>query len=292
MRELRDRVAVITGAGSGIGAALAHACAAAGMSVLVADIEVDAAHEVANALCFAGATAHATYVDVANPASVLALAERAWQLYGGCHLLCNNAGVSVFKQLSQTSSADWQWVLSVNLFGVANGIAAFVPRLIEQAQPAHIVNVASMAGLIPLPGFGAYAASKHAVVGLSEVLQLELAPHAIGVSIVCPGMVETRIQHSERNRPGAAPHSTALPSTAPPSIAKQSTNVSENASAPDAPAFPEELGQIIAPAEVAARILTAVQNNALYVPTHAAWGTLFAQRSKKILDAFSALLDA
>lgn len=277
MQELRDRTAVITGAGSGIGAALAHACAKAGMNVLVADIEVEAAHDVANDLVFGGATAHATYVDVADQSSLLALAERAWQLYGGCHLLCNNAGVSVFKPLAQTDSDDWKWVLSVNLLGVAHGVGAFVPRMIEQAQPAHIVNVASMAGLIALPGFGVYSASKHAVIGLSEVLQLELAPHGIGVSIVCPGMVATRIQDSERNRPGVA-------------LANTPDAIDAAASAP-APTFPDQLATIIEADEVAARVLAAVQANKLYVPTHAGWAPSFAQRSEKILDAFSALLE-
>lgn len=108
MHELRDRAAVITG--SGIGAAIARRCAAAGMQELVADIEPDAAHEVANSLCFEGATAHAAYVDVAEPSSVMALADSAWRLFGGCHLLCNNAGLSVFKPLAQTNADDWQWM--------------------------------------------------------------------------------------------------------------------------------------------------------------------------------------
>lgn len=274
MQELRDRAAVITGAGSGIGAAIARRCAAAGMQVLVADIEPDAAHEVANSLCFDGATAHAAYVDVADPASVLALADSAWRLFGGCHLLCNNAGVSVFKPLAQTGHADWNWVMSVNLMGVAHGINAFVPRMIEQAQPAHIVNVASMAGLIPLTGFGLYAASKHAVVGLSEVLQLELAPHGIGVSIVCPGMVSTRIQDSERNRPDAGVRDPQA----------------DDAAA--APSFPAELAQMLEPDDVAAHVLAAVQANRLYVLTHTGWESSFAQRSRNVFDAFSTLRES
>ena len=272
MHELRDRAAVITGGGSGIGAAIARRCAAAGMQVLVADIEPDAAHEVANALCFEGATAHATYVDVADRSSVLALAESAWRLFGGCHLLCNNAGVSVFRPLAQSSRDDWNWVLSVNLMGVVHGVEAFVPRMIEQARPAHIVNVASMAGLIPLPGFGVYAASKHAVVGLSEVLQMELEPHGIGVSIVCPGMVSTRIQDSERNRPGVDGAVAGSP-----------------AAAPD---FPTELAQLLEPDDVAAHVVAAVQKNQLYVLTHTGWESSFARRSRNVFDAFSNLRES
>lgn len=270
MELLRDRVAVITGGGSGIGAALAQACAAADMRVVVADIELAAAQSVAQALRANGAEAIAARVDVAQRESVAELAATTWRNFGACHLLCNNAGVSVLKPLLECDADDWSWVLSVNLLGVAHGIAAFAPRMREQNQPAHIVNVASMAGLIPLPGFGVYAASKHAVVGLSEVLQLELAPHGIGVSIVCPGMVATRIQDSARNRPNGGP-----------------------ADAPTAPAgdtgFPDELMRIIPAEAVAGNILAAVRSNSLYVPTHAAWSEPFAQRSCNILAAFARL---
>lgn len=269
MQTLRDRVAVITGAGSGIGAALAHACADAGMRVVVADIEKDAAEAVAKALRARDAEAVALPVDVADRDSVARLAAMTWAAFGACHLLCNNAGVSVLKPLLASGADDWSWVLSVNLMGAVHGVAAFAPRLIEQRETAHIVNVASMAGLLPLPGFGVYAASKYAVVGFSEVLQQELAPHGIGVSIVCPGMVATRIQDSARNRPGGGT------AEAPPADAD--------------PNFPAELAAVIAPEQVAATILTAVRDNALYVPTHAAWARPFAQRSRAVLDAFAGL---
>ena len=144
MEHLADRVAVVTGGGSGIGEALALACADAGMHVAVADIEADAVERVAEQVRARGRNALSAATDVADRAAVEELAARTWEELGGCHLLCNNAGVMLMGTLDQRSDADWEWILSVNLKGVINGVQAFVPRLLEQGGPAHIVNTASV----------------------------------------------------------------------------------------------------------------------------------------------------
>lgn len=267
MLELNHKVAVITGAGSGIGAAIARTCGLAGMRVVVADIEADAAEAIASELRSNGCRALAAAVDVADRQSLLALAETTRAAFGGCDLLCNNAGVSVLGALAEASADDWHWVLSVNLLGVVHGLAAFLPDMRARGQPAHIVNTASMAGLVPLPAFGVYCASKYAVVGLSEVLHAELSGTGIGVSVVCPGLVATRIQNSDRNRPG---HGAAAAEPAGPP-----------------PVLPAALARPIEPDEVAERVLQAVRSNTLYVPTHADAAALFAARSAAIATAFA-----
>ena len=201
MQDLTDRVAVVTGGGSGIGAALARALAAQGMDVVVADIDLPGAEQVAADVRAAGPRALAVKVDVSKPDSVEALAERSYRELGGCHLLCNNAGVLVVGAIESRTAKDWEWVLGVNLWGVVHGLLAFLPRMLAQPGEKHIVNTASTAGLIPTPGVGVYATAKYAVVGLSEHLRMDLAKHAIGVSVLCPGGVQTQILRSERNRP-------------------------------------------------------------------------------------------
>ncbi|MEX2081462.1 MAG: SDR family NAD(P)-dependent oxidoreductase, partial [Dehalococcoidia bacterium] len=205
MQDLAGKVAVVTGGGSGIGRALCLAFAAEGMDVAVADVESGPAEEVAAAVRAAGRKAIAVQCDVSNLASVQALAEAANRELGGCHVLCNNAGVLVMKLLDQCTEADWRWLVDVNLMGVANGLLAFLPRLREQGH-GHIVNTASVAGLFPQPaqsGLSIYTATKFAVVGLSEELRAELSGTGVGVSVLCPGGVATRILDAGRNRPAS-----------------------------------------------------------------------------------------
>ena len=213
MLELRGKVAVVTGGGSGIGAALARAFASQEMDVVVADVDVAGAEKVAADVRAVGRRALAVPTDVSKLASVEALAERTWDELGGCHVLCNNAGVMVIGALESRSIEDWEWVLGVNLWGVIHGVQAFVPRMLAQPGEKHIVNTGSTAGLMPTPGVGVYATAKYAVVGLSEHLRLDLARHAIGVSVLCPGGVQTQILRSERNRPRELGARQALPTT-------------------------------------------------------------------------------
>ncbi len=202
-------VAVVTGAASGIGAALARAFAAAGCSVVLADVDAVALDAVA-------ATMEEEVLTVVTDVSVAAdlehLAETAFNRFGAVHVLCNNAGVSTFNPVVAQSLDDWRWVLGVNLWGVIHGVQAFLPRMTAKGQPAHIVNTSSLAGLASgLPSLGPYNVSKVGVVALSETLRMELAMAGspVGVSVLCPGSTPTRILESERNRPGGARQGTA-----------------------------------------------------------------------------------
>ena len=201
MLELRDKVAVVTGGGSGIGAALARAFAAQGMDVAVADVDVAGAEKVAADVRAAGRRALAVPTDVSEFSSVEALAARTYDELGACHVLCANAGVLVMGAFETRSPADWEWVLGVNLRGVLHCAQAFVPRMIAQPGEKHIVNTGSIAGLASAPGLAVYGTSKFAVVGFSEHLRHDLARHGIGVSVLCPAGVQTKILSSDRNRP-------------------------------------------------------------------------------------------
>ena len=201
MDDLRGRTAVVTGGGSGIGRALVHALAQQGMNVVVADIEEERAQEVADEAHSFGARALAVKVDVSDFASVSALADTAYAEFGAVHLLCNNAGVLIMAPVTELDTQDWGWVFAVNVLGVAHGIHAFLPRMLEHGEPAHIVNTSSTAALGGDAGYGAYAASKCAVLSMTETLHAELEPRGIGVTALCPGNISSRILGSQRNRP-------------------------------------------------------------------------------------------
>ena len=205
MKDFAGKVAVITGAGSGFGRAFARHAHARGMKLVLADVERDALNAVVAELGSTGATVIGEVVDVAQDADVQRLADRAWAEMGGVHLLFNNAGVGCGGLVWENSAHDWQWVLGVNLWGVVHGLRHFVPRMIAQGEPGHVVNTASVAGLVCAPNMGIYNVSKHAVVALTETLahDLRLAGAPIGVSLLCPAFVPTGIAQSHRNRPDA-----------------------------------------------------------------------------------------
>jgi NAD(P)-dependent dehydrogenase (short-subunit alcohol dehydrogenase family) len=200
--ELTDgSVAVVTGGASGIGAALGHAFAAAGCSVVLADVDAATLDSVAAAIEGEVLT---VVTDVSVAADVEDLAEAAFARFGAVHVLCNNAGVSTFNPVVAQTLDDWRWVLGVNLWGVVHGVQSFLPRLLAQGLPAHIVNTSSLAGLASgLPSLGPYNVSKVGVVALSETLRMELAMGGatVGVSVLCPGTTPTGILDCERNRP-------------------------------------------------------------------------------------------
>jgi NAD(P)-dependent dehydrogenase (short-subunit alcohol dehydrogenase family) len=207
MKTLKGKVAVVTGAASGIGRGLAERFAREGMKVVLADVEDKPLGEARDAIAKGGAEAIAVRTDVSKPEQVDALARRTFDAFGTAHVLCNNAGVGVTGPMWQVPLADWNWILGVNLLGVVHGVRAFVPRMIEQGE-GHVVNTASLAGLIPAPGVGPYCATKYAVVAMSECLHQELFLSAGGkvkVSVLCPAWVKTRISDSDRNRPASAP---------------------------------------------------------------------------------------
>ena len=200
-----NRVAVITGAASGFGLAFAQRGASLGMRLVLADVEAAPLEAAAGRLRASGATVLACQTDVADAAQVAQLADRAFSEFGAVHLLFNNAGVAPVGLVWEHSAADWQWVLSVNVLGVANGLRSFVPRMLRQGDDSHIVNTASVAGFISPSTMGLYSASKHAVVTLSETLHHDLRSvgSSIGVTVLCPAFVPTGIAQSERNRPAA-----------------------------------------------------------------------------------------
>ena len=205
MDDFRDRVAVITGGASGIGRAIGLALGDAGAHVVVADIDTPLAEQTAGEIAARGVRSLAVETDVAERDSVEALAERACEEFGAVHLLFNNAGVAMHGSLAEMSEQDWQWVLSVNLWGQLHGVRAFLPRIREQLQrdggEAHIVNTASLNGVVARNNaHGVYTASKYAVVGYSFVLREELAAEGIGVSVLCPSMMDTGLPTAGRNR--------------------------------------------------------------------------------------------
>jgi NAD(P)-dependent dehydrogenase (short-subunit alcohol dehydrogenase family) len=203
---------VITGAASGIGRALAERCAREGMKVILADIEPGALAEVEANLQAGGGTALAVRADVSQAKDVAELAEKTLEAFGAVHLLCNNAGVATNGSVWESGLTDWEWVLGVNLWGVIHCLRTFVPIMLAQDTGCHVVNTASLSGLISFPGGSVYAVSKHGVVTLSEALYHELAERGgkVKVSVLCPGLVQTRIVECGRNRPERLAASTPM----------------------------------------------------------------------------------
>jgi NAD(P)-dependent dehydrogenase (short-subunit alcohol dehydrogenase family) len=215
LQDLSGRVAVVTGAGSGLGLAMATRFAAEGMRVVLADVEDEPLELASEELRSAGHDVRSLRIDVAQPADLERLAEVTFEAFGAAHVLCNNAGVVKSSRAWSLTLDDWNWVLGVDLWGVIHGIRAFVPRMLTSGEPGHVVNTASVAGLLPMPNLAAYAAAKSGVVAVSESLQLDLEAEGapIGVSVLCPGWVPTRILDSERNRPADLTAAAADPST-------------------------------------------------------------------------------
>jgi len=213
MERLEGRVAVVTGAGSGIGRALARRAADEGMRVVIADVEVNALEEAAAEVETAGAEIIVAPTDVSRPDQVDALARLAYERFGAVHLLCNNAGVFQGGITWQRELSDWEWALGVNVWGVLHGIRAFVPRMLEGGDEGHVVNTSSLAGLITGAYSAPYITSKFAVLALTECLAHDLRAHGapIGVSVLVPGLVDTNIAHSMRNRPDEPPSEAQAP---------------------------------------------------------------------------------
>jgi len=221
MKEFQGKVAVVTGAASGIGRALAERCAQEGMRVVLAGINEQTLMQASQELRDEGASVLAVQTDVSKAGDVEALAQKAFDTYGAVHLLFNNAGVGAGTIIWESTLADWEWTMDVNLWGVIHGIRAFVPRMIAQDTEGHIVNTASIAGLTSGPGLGIYKVTKYGVVTLSETLYHELALRGakIKTSVLCPGFVKTRIMDGARNRPARLQNDPAEVKMGPESVA-------------------------------------------------------------------------
>jgi NAD(P)-dependent dehydrogenase (short-subunit alcohol dehydrogenase family) len=255
VKEFQGKVAVITGAASGIGRALADRCVREGMKVVLADVEGGALARTEAAMKASGATVLTVRTDVSQGRDVEALAQETLDAFGAVHLLCNNAGVAgTAAPVWESTVADWEWVLGVNLWGVIHGVRVFVPLMLSQETECHIVNTASMAGLISCPGLGAYKVTKHGVVSLSETLHHELAERGakIKVSVLCPGIVNTRIMESARNRPGHPP----------------ATGPLDSASGAGWEALRQLVPAGMPPGQVAAAVFAALREDQFYILTH------------------------
>jgi NAD(P)-dependent dehydrogenase (short-subunit alcohol dehydrogenase family) len=267
VEDLLGKVAVVTGAASGIGLALTRALLAQGAKVVMADIEVDAL-EAASVGLGSDAEVLTMVCDVSDPVQVEALRDAAVARFGTVHVVVNNAGVSSAGPVWTQSLEDWQWVLGVNLYGVVNGIRTFAPLLIEQGE-GHIVNTASMAGLTSPPFMSTYNVSKHAVVTLSETLFADLAlagASGVGVSVLCPGWVRTRIHEAARNRPGSPDPDVDGPTAG----------------------FGDFVGALIAdgldPDDVADQVIDAILTRRFYILTHPDWMPMITGRVDRIVE--------
>ena len=254
MRDLAGKAAFVTGGASGIGFALGRRLAEAGMKVMLADIEVDALNAAVESLRDVGPEVRGVTCDVTDPVSVEMAAKASYDAFGNIHVVCNNAGVGGGSGIDDISLENWRWVLDVNLMGVLHGIRTFLPHIRAHGEGGHIVNTASMAGLNSGMGFSAYSASKFAVVNMSEGLAARIKPLGIGVTVLCPGFVRTRITESGRNRPARYG-----PSQKPDPASSAGTLVAQIA---------ELVRSGLDPDDVAAQVLTAIRENELYVFTH------------------------
>ena len=254
MKGLTDKRVVITGGASGIGFATAERLAAEGMKIVIADIEPGALEAAVKRLEAGGTAVLGVRTDVSKAEEVERLAQKTLERFGGVHVVFNNAGVAVTGEAWENSLADWEWVLGVNLWGVIHGIRTFVPILLRQNEPAHVVSTASMAGLTSNPGMAVYNVTKHAVVTLSETLHHDLALRGspVKASVLCPGFINTRIMDSARNRLGDARHD-------PPTPEASALGASIEL------ALREGISQGYAPSQVAEKVFEAIRDEKFYV---------------------------
>jgi NAD(P)-dependent dehydrogenase (short-subunit alcohol dehydrogenase family) len=263
MDDFRGKVAVVTGGASGIGRALATRFAAEGMHVVIADVEQDALTATAAELGVVGIR-----TDVTDADSVAELAQATIERFGAVHVLCNNAGVGGGGQIRDLTLKDWKWVVDVCLWGVIHGIHSFLPHLLGNVDGGHIVNTASVAGLVAGPGIGPYNAAKYGVVAISETLAAELAADGstVGVSVLCPGLVRTNIFTSQRNRPAELRNEQRK--TAARAANQEITDALK--------------AQGIDPAIVAGRVFDAIRTDRFWIITHPEYLPVVAERFARI----------
>ena len=273
MRDVTGKVAFITGGASGMGLAMARSFSRAGMKVVIADIEQSALDQVAKEFSASNAEHLTLKVDVTDRDAMEQAAAATVERFGKVHVLCNNAGVAVGGSIAEMDYNDWDWVTRVNIDGVVNGVQTFLPRLTEHGEGGHVVNTASMAGHIAIPGLSVYTATKFAVVGLSETMRADLTAHNVGVSVLCPGVVSTNIFNSERNRPADLPGTSTLEG--------MGTGGDEDEMVDTA------LSNGLDPAVVGDMVLHAIQEDEFYIFTHPELSAMSDLRTQEMGDAYA-----
>ena len=271
MKQLKGKVAAVTGAASGLGRSMALALASEGMDVALADVDDANLSAVEDEIQDLGVRAITLKVDVSQIEQVEAFRDQTLARLGAIHVVCNNAGVSPLGAVWESTPADWQWILGVNLWGVIHGVRAFTPHLIAQNE-GHVVNTASVAGLISPPGSGAYNVTKHAVVALSESLHHDLRERnsAVGVSVLCPAYVPTRITESERSRPA--------------NLRNPSKDISAETLARQAMLKKAVQSGKISADQVAKAVVAAIKRERFYILTHARIKGAIQARMEDILQ--------
>lgn len=272
MKNFKEKVALVTGGASGIGFALADRFASVGMKVVLADIEEPALARAERTLKEKGAPVLAVKTDVSKPEDVEELARLTYEKFGAVHVLCNNAGVGAGGLSWEQPLADWQWVFGVNLWGVIHGLHTFVPRMLAQGDEGHIINTASVAGLISSPYLSIYSATKHAVVAITESLRMELDMNGspIRASVLCPGFVATSINESDRNRPEHLTSAATEPETDQQHVMREMAR--------------QQVAAGIKPSEVAEAVLEAIRADRFYIVTHPRYTKLIRLRLENIID--------
>jgi NAD(P)-dependent dehydrogenase (short-subunit alcohol dehydrogenase family) len=273
MKEFKGKVAVITGGASGIGRGIAERCVQEEIKVVLADIEEAPLRETEQTLQAKGASVLAVRTDVSKASDIETLARKTLDAFGAVHLLFNNAGVQTRRTIWESTLADWEWVININLWGVIHGVRVFVPIMLQQQTECHIVNTASAVGLISGSGTATYRVTKHGVVSLSETLYLELQQRnaPIGVSVLCPSFVRSRLNEADRNRPAKLQNP---PSEKPPTPEEQELE-----------RFFQEMNQGgITPEQCADLVFNAIQNNTFYILTHPELKTAIQKRMEDILQ--------
>ena len=274
MKDVAGKVAFITGGASGMGLAMAHSLSAAGMKVVLADVEQQALDAALKQFSDSNSEVIGICVDVTRREAMEQAAAEAEAAFDKVHVVCNNAGVAVGGTMDTMSYKDWDWVMGVNLDGVVNGVQTFLPRIKAHGEGGYFVNTASMAGHIPVPSLGVYNTSKFAVVGMSEVMRMELAAQHIGVSVLCPGIVKTNIFASGRNRPNEL---TGATDTAAALLQDEGGNEEQVA---------EMLASALDAAVVGDMVLHAIQTDEFYIFTHPEFQEPVAARAAEMSASF------
>lgn len=270
MKHFENKVAVITGGASGIGLSSALALARNGAHIVLADVEESALKEAVDRIHALGARAIGVCTDVGDRAAMFALADEAFAKFGGVHILFNNAGVGVSGRTQDATHADWEWSMRVNLWGPIHGVEAFVPRMVEQKQGGHVLFTSSFAGLVSNRNLGPYCVTKFGIVALAECLRKDLREDGIGVSVLAPMRVATRIDFSKRNRP----EEFGGPSDEGVFSAEELAALS---------------GQDLSADTVAEMVLAGIRDNELYIHTHREARQFVKRRWERMDEAFDRL---